>query len=352
MRDAAGIHIQRVIVHIVNHHQRREPVLSEVELPLGRDLTLRQYFEKQITYVLHDSPATAAKFSPQGDQSVATWCGHLISNPRHFVPSSQKLSQRLFDVMSGDKRISPGSLVICLYSAENYSDARFLALIKIDPTEAFVERIREDERGHRYVGYDVRGDVLPTAIEQLHKAALVRSRSDGAEYDLLLLDKQVTGAPRPVADFFAKAFLNVVPAFDARERTKRMYSTLIAVQNKIRPTLKPQAAETFRERIDEVARAEKVDLDEWVDTLTVPEEAKTQIRNELTRTLPDKQFALDTTFAGKLIQKRKFRGDYDLRVSVRAENFRDVITSTEPPEANERQRWRIVIETERWEEIL
>ncbi len=351
MRDARGIHIQRIIVHVVDHHRHDEPILSEVELPLTADSKLRLYFETQVAYIL-ESPAIAARFSVEGDQSAATFCNDIVSNPRQFVACSQKLGKRLFDSMSGDKRISPGSLAICLYNADNYSESHFLALVKIDPTEVLMQKIMKDARGRRYVGFDVRGDVLPTAREQLHKAALVRPRTDGAEYDLLLLDRQIAGAPRAVADFFAKTFLNTVPAFDARERTKRMYSTLIAVQNQVRSTLKPHAAETLRDRINEVAQSEKVDLDQWVDTLTVPDKTKDQIRDELTKALPDKQFALDTTFAGRLIQKRKFVGDYELRLSVRAESFRDVITSVEPPEENGRQRWRIVIETERWHEIL
>jgi hypothetical protein len=351
MRDATGIHIQRIIVHVVDHHRHGEPILSEVELPLASDSKLRPYFETQVAYIL-EGPAIAARFSSEGDKSVGTLCNDIINNPRQFVACSQKLGERLFETMKGDKRISPGSLAICLYNADNYSGTHFLALVKIDPTEVLMQKIMKDERGRRYVGFDVRGDVLPTAREQLHKAALVRPRADGAEYDLLLLDRQITGAVKAVADFFAKTFLNTVPAFDARERTKRMYSALIAAQNKIRPMLKPQAAETLRERIAEAVQAEKVDLDQWVDTLAVPEKAQALIRDELTKALPDKQFALDTTFAGKLIQKRKFSGDYELRLSVRAENFGDVIMSVEPPEENGRQRWRIVIETERWEEIL
>src|SRR5574342_226392 len=64
-------------------------------------------------------------------------------------------------------------------------------LIKIDPSEVLVQKIEKDRRGRRVVNFDIRGDAMPTAREKLQKAALILPKRRGAEYDMLLLDRQV-----------------------------------------------------------------------------------------------------------------------------------------------------------------
>src|SRR5262249_48912354 len=129
-----------------------------------------------------------------------------------FIDASQRLAQQLFLVM--DKRITPGSLAVCLYDATNYPGLHFLALLKIDPSETFVQRIGQDSAGKRIVSLDLRDDVMPTTREKLHKAALLKPKDAQESYDLLLLDRQVA----PAADFFARRFLGVELAMDAQKR--------------------------------------------------------------------------------------------------------------------------------------
>ena len=203
MRDATGITVNRAIVHIVDHRTGSEPVLSEAEIPLDAHQKLQEYFRDQITNVLHDPPTCAAKFTPGSAHGTSTYCYQILASPTDgacFIDSSQRLAQQLFLVM--DKRITPGSLAVCIYDATNYPGLHFLALLKIDPSETFVQRIGQDSAGKRIVSFDLRDDVIPTTREKLHKAALLKPKDVQESYDLLLLDRQVV----PAADFLPSDF--------------------------------------------------------------------------------------------------------------------------------------------------
>src|SRR5712691_10205878 len=163
MRDAAGITVNRAIVHIVDHRTGSEPVLSEAELPLDAQQKLQEYFRDQIINVLQDPPTCAAKFTSESAHETSTHCYQILDSPTDgacFIDSSQRLAQQLFLAMGTDRRIKPGSLAVCIYYAANYPGLHFLALLKIDPSETFVQRIGQDHAGNRIVSLDLRDDVI------------------------------------------------------------------------------------------------------------------------------------------------------------------------------------------------
>ncbi len=69
--------------------------------------------------------------------------------------------------------------------------------------------------------------------------------------------------------------------------------------------------------------------------------------------MPDREFEVDRDYADTLLRKRRFTGDYGLQVEVSADNFESVVKSVERiDEPGAPPRWRVVIETERWEEVV
>lgn len=333
MRDATGITVTRAIVHIVDHKTRSEPVLSEAELALDSNQKLQAYFRDQIINVLKDSPTCAAKFRSGSEYETITHCYQILDRPTHavrFIDSSQQLAQCLFLSMGINKSIAAGSLAVCIYCAENYPDLHFLALLKIDPSEMFVQRISQDHSGHRIVSLEPRDDVMPTARERLQKAALLRPKDVQVGYDLLLLDRQTA----PPADFFAQRFLSAEPVMDARRRTglfymgaQNAYNLLTAPPTAGGPHLEPDQADAFQQHIQVALQGGTIDIEPWVDNLPMPENAKTILHKEIEKKLPaERQVTIDPTYAEeKLLKKLRFRGDFGVLFEVQAEHYHDVV---------------------------
>lgn len=351
MRDLTDIHVERVVVHIVDHHKWKEPVLSQAELALDKEPRLQNYFDAQVNNVLHDSATSSAVFAAKGRSAVADLCYAILLDPKHLIASSQQLAGHLFNAMGTSQRIAPGSLAVALFTASNYRNKLFLGLIKIDPSEVLVQKIEKDARGRRVVNFDVRGDAMPTAREKLQKAALILPKRRGAEYDMLLLDRQVA---KVAADFFAKAFLNVTPVLDARALTERFYIGVQSAYNELtqppqegQPRLTVEQADVFRQQIDSALQTQSLEIDDWVSNLNLPAETKPLIAKHIATQIPaDRQFGIDTAYAEeKLTKKYRFRGDYGVLIEVEAAHHDDVIKAKEElPQPDGKLITRLVLE--------
>src|SRR5207302_5068793 len=131
---------------------------------------LHDYFRDQVNNALKDAQTGSAKFAPTGDQSVKDEIFRILTDQKQFVPCSQKLARSLLSAMGTDGRITPGNIVVCVFTATNYPGEKFIALFKIDPTSGLIEKVGKQD-GKQIVTFDVLSDVMPTAREKLHKAA-------------------------------------------------------------------------------------------------------------------------------------------------------------------------------------
>ena len=348
MRNAINPQVQRAIVHLINH-KKKDLVKSDVELDLDKNGKLRDYFSKQVKNVLKDIQTTTAFFSSENSQATSKESYKIINQPKHFIASSQQLAQLLFDAMGTDARIKPASLAVCLYTADNYPKTKFLALIKIDPTEVWVEKVNTEE-DRTVVTFDEIPDALPTAGEKLQKAALVQPKGMDTTLDLLLLDRQVTG----VAEFFAKKFLNTVSALDRRDATGRywrlgptIHNLLVSPEVSPQERLTPEQADIFKQQWHAATYHEIIELEPVVDRLPFPEETKTLIKTKVKAEFPNEtQITIDPEYAqAKLTKKRKFRGDYGVVFEVESDHYDDVVREkTEKTDAEGRIVTRLVIE--------
>jgi hypothetical protein len=169
MRDAGEIHVERAIVHIVDH-RKPQLVLSEADLDLQGNGPLRDYFGGQVANALGDGRTHPARFNAEESQAAKDECLRILKRPSSLVASSQKLAHLLFDAMGTDQRITPGSLAVCVYRAKNYPNARFLALIKLDPGEVLRQKITHVD-GKKVVTFEVEPNVMPSTRKRLQKAA-------------------------------------------------------------------------------------------------------------------------------------------------------------------------------------
>jgi hypothetical protein len=343
MRDATDVRVDRAIVHLINH-RKQDLVHSEAELTLKGNEKLRSYFTDQVKNALTDPQTGSAKFSSDGAQSAIRESYKILSGPRYFVPSSQELATLLFTAMGKDARIKPASLAVCVYSASNYP-TRFLGLIKIDPTEALIEKV-ETQNGKRIVNFEVRSDVMPTAREKLQKAALIKPEDKDSTFDLLLLDRQVAVT---AANFFAYKFLNSIPTLDPRRSAKEI---LVMTQNAtedLRETLEinQQEAEQIQQAAEVAFQSGAMEFESWVASLPLPEPAKVALLKKIRRKFPQEgTISFDRDYVQQiLLKKRRFRGDYGVLFEVDADFYDEVVReNTKITLKDGTERTRLVIE--------
>jgi hypothetical protein len=353
MRYVTDIQINQLIVHIVDPWRTNGFVLSERTLPLENQQRLVDYFVTHIQNSLQDSTARAARFVTLHDGRVSGICKAMLAGNLNLVDGSRQLAERLYQTIQRDRRISVGDLAVGFYQAKIGSVMnRYVALMKIDPSEVFRHKTERDIQGHQYVSFEIETDVMPTTREKLQKCAFVQALDPRPEYDMMLLDRQRPG-PRLVARFFTEDYLGAELALDSTERTDRLYRGLMIAQNLLRPRLQPQENEIFRQTVDNAIASGSVDVDTLIGGLPVADEHKEQINQTVSSMLPDREFEIDETYAQKkLRQKRRFRGDYDLRIDVSADSYGRIIRSVELiRESGRPPFYRIIIETEKWEEV-
>jgi hypothetical protein len=330
MRNAIEPTVERAIVHLINH-RTKDLICSELDLELDANPKLRDYFSNQVKNALGDTQTGSAKFSKDGEQAAIENCYRVLKGGKDFIPSSQELAKLLFAAMGTDERIKPASLAVCLYTASNYS-TKFLALIKIDPTEALVERI-ETRNGKQVVTFDVRSDVMPTAREKLQKAALIPPKGTVRNLDLLLLDRQVAG----FATFFAVKFLNAIPAINAKDATVRFYLAAQKAHNRLvsAPANAPEhidvaVADTLKQHIDVAVQGRSVEFKRLLEDLPLQPEAAAVVLEELESEFPEEaRIKIDKQHAQeKLTKKKRFRGDYGVLFEVESAHYDEVVLET------------------------
>lgn len=357
MRNVTDIRLEQLIVHLTNPWIDNGFVLSDTALPLDENTMLADYFVNHIENGLQDSLARAAKFSPEAAET-ATVCGGLLDGSTDLVTGSRILAERLYNILAHDRRISAGTFVVCIYSAQQAVRQRYLALLKLDPSRVFRYNIQGNRDGQRYVELIPQDNILPTTRERLHKSAFIQPANPDQEYELLLLDRQMktpeAGADEGlVAQFFKSAFLGAEFALDSKERTKRMYKNLINAQNTLRGVpegLEPRQEELLNQAITNLVQRQRVNLDAWFDELALPDNLKTQIDQYVQQGLPDREFEIDPQVYQDLIRKRRFRGEHGLYLTINADSY-DTMVRVEINNDDLGPSYRIIIDTKQWNEV-
>jgi hypothetical protein len=355
MRYVKNIELEKLIVHILDPSHANGKTLSQRTLPLEESPKLVEYFQRHIQNSLQDPATKAARFANL-ESPACQLCTKILNGSQDLVLASRALADLLYQAMGSDKRISGGDLAVALYRADAGSGAtQYLSLMKIDPTDAFRHMQKRDSQNRLYVTFELEPDVMPTTREKLQKCAFVQAlQPRPADYDMMLLDKQEkqVGA-LAVAKFFAEGFLGAELAMDDRERTDRLYRSLVSAQNLLRPQLTPVQDEQLRQAIDGAMAAQAIDLDAFIAPLALAQSQKDMIEQVVSQALPDREFAIDASYAQQLVQKRHFRGDHGMRLTVSAEHYHDMVESVEVvTEAGGPDYHRITLRSREWKEIM
>ena len=358
MRDAVNISIQELILHILDP-QGQGLVLSSIAIPLAGNEALVDYFSGHILASLKDSGIKAARFRNINPEQPSGVCRGLLRGEMSLVDGSRLLAQELYGLLERDQRITAGDLAVCFFKADNYPYTRFLGIMKVDPSQIFSHVVRQDKKGNTYVSFETNSQAFTS--ERLQKCAFIQPLEPRhPEFDMLLLDRQRKavesrpGAANAIAQFFSESFLDAQEALDAHKLTDQVYRSLVNAENKVRSRLTDEENENLQEQVMQAVTGRKLNLDNWLESLTLPAEVKQEIDQSIRTRLPAREFALDRAFSQQLVSKIKFRGDHGLRLEVPSENYFTLVVSEEriTDDPDRPPYYRIVIETEDWKRLV
>jgi hypothetical protein len=341
MGNTSNVTVERAIVHLINH-QDQKLTESDVELSLSDD-KLREYFNNQVKNAAEDDQTASARFSNAGDQSAINECYKILDDRESFVSCSKELARLLMKAMGTDARIRPqtATLATCIYTTDAPKENKFLALIKLDPFDGFIEKVVSVKGGGRLVTLEGIDNVMPSKDAKLRKAALIPPKGTLPTLDLYLLDRQTAG----VAIFFGKSFLNTNLALDpvksvssfvtAAELTRK---TLMKLPEDKPERIGPNESDAFIVHVDEALLNGRVNKRKFIDRAPLHAEGKKLLEKRLDTFFPeDTQIKFDRGFARKkYLEKVRFRGDQDFLLEFAAEFEKDVIVNrVEDPQNNE-----------------
>jgi hypothetical protein len=134
------------------------------------------------------------------------------------------------------------------------------------------------------------------------------------------------------------------------ERTKRLYRSLRAARNAVEQEIDADQLAALDQVIDGAVVQASVNLDTLMAGMPVPEPLRQRIDAAVSRSLPDREFDLDSGVASQFVRRRAYRADNDLRISVKAE-FNQMIQVEDLERGNDETRLRRVwFETRTWTE--
>ena len=330
------VRVERVIVHLINH-LKQQLTHSEEELPINSNLELREYFGDQVQNAINDQQITSARFSPNGNQATIQEIYKILNHSPSFVSSSKVLADLLMKAMGTDGRIKPESatVAVCTYSDGNSNSAQSLALIKLDPSNGFAEKVITVD-GKQIVTFEPVKDMMPTKEVKLRKAALIPPKGAISNIDLHVLDRQVAGV---AANFFGVTFLNTLPVLDpvnsvkefvrASEKTRR---TLMDLPVDKPERIGPEESDLLMRHVEDFLRKGRVNKRQFVKQAPLNTEGQKLLAKQLDKVFPhDPGIKFDRAYAKKVfLSKVRYRGGHGVLFEVDADRFGDVVRSITP----------------------
>jgi hypothetical protein len=337
--QTASVQVRQAILHTAGTKLRlsgRPVVLAEIP-------TFAEYLTGHIANSLHDSQTRAAKVINTEPQGAVAICESLLLGRYDLVDASRRLATLLHTAIGGDRRITPGVFVVALCAEAQHGTNDLVAMLKLDPGSVFQQEWRTDAAGHVYLSVHLLADALPTVRERLQKAAFVRAVQPDDHRRLLVLDRQVSGVS---ANFFLEDFLGAQAQFDEAQLTHELYSALRVARQDLakRDVVPPDRLTTLDDFIRGVFAQQGIDLSQVLPQMR--REEREAVEREVDARQLDRAFAFDPKTLAKLTRKRRYRGDYGLRVEIDADHFDDVIHVGDPDRAGQRL---ITIKTSTWD---
>ena len=349
MSNASTVTVQQAIVHITDRNMPA-PVCSDFELGLGASPELHAYFTAQVENALDEEQTGAALFAETPPHDAKNECDRILAGPADFIDASQALARLLHAAMRTHARIAPGSLAVCAYTVAK-DPARNVALIKLDPATGFVQEVVPQKNNKQLIRFDVVDNVMPTARERLHKAALVSPRGKH-KYDLQLLDRQT---PEVAAAWWAETFLNTVPVYDGKRGAEEFKKGIDAAYRVlVKENLITLAeGETLHQHADVAMQAKTVNRRNFVGNLPFDEPVKERVRTVLEKRFPGANtIPINPKYAAEnVVNKTRYHGDYGVVLEYETAHEHHVVIERKDFERDGTPVTRLLLEIPRLQRV-
>lgn len=349
MRDIGGIQLISVIVHIftprVESKQKVVPgwILSDEPMNLALNEPAYDFISVHIRNVLSDENLWTAKFTDLASDRPAMITKKLIKSPDQLILESKTLAKILFNILERDRRTSVCDLAVCLFTAENYPDKTFIALLKLDPSAVFHNNVIEID-GKQVVELVIEN--LAFTTERLQKAAIIQEFSAENEYDLLLVDTQTWEGKGPeIAKYFSGTFLGSEITYDSTRMTGDLWNAFIESENQLIKAGYSKVASDFRTRAISTLQMHDFSLGSWLDGLPYIDPEKKLIQQVMRARLHKGDFIIDPKRVSLIPLKVRFRGSNGLIVEINLKNINDLKINHVAATASEPIHWEICIDT-------
>jgi len=361
MPQTGAIHIDRAILHIVDHETSAEPRLSDLDLLLTPPV--RAFLTRHIaTSREHKNNRTAVFVDPppEDEPSLREMCDAILDDPEAFVTQSQRIATHLFKHLSG--RTSPGDLVVCTFVEASADQERadgagpdgakgdhWLAMLKMDPSDAFVHEWREENGQWRVVLRRI-GEAISSG-QELQKCAFVLPPAlrEERDYHLRVLDQQNRryGVRESVASFFSVGFLQCrIPLNRAEKSAVFVRLTRRWLRRHARDWPEEDRARA-EAGIGAQLQQDRVDVTAYARGAIASDEQRAHYLDSLRQEgLEDFVFEPDPRQQRKLTAYAEFEGDEELHIRVRAKAVQRMMHCELDPATGETV---ITIRTTRWQ---
>jgi len=347
MRTATDVELRNVILHWARPRLgKKMPELSELALAVDAlPPEVAGFLVRHLGGVLADTAARAANFEPQQTGQVSGLVGDLLPDDDligdvEFVQASRGIVEALFGVMAADGRINDGTIVVARFSVriDGRTDT-YVAVLKLDPSDQYRAEMHTHE-GKARLEFEVVSGILPSRQERLHKAAVFRRFDEAAEYQFLVIDRQVGD----VADWFVERFLGAALARTDQERTKgSIRGVTIGIQRLEEEfEIDAETSSELAEARDAAMQNHTVDVEDWVDNrVRLEDSERALLRSEIAKKVPDRRFTVSLDDARPATTT--FVGSDGLRVSILTEALNKVTA-----DRDDSGTWTVSIETRDW----
>lgn len=309
MDKIRDIIIKEVVLHVLDN-SLSEPVLNNYKMELNEELY--KFVLGHIERVLKDDNLKYALFKSK-DTEVKKLSQDFLNGMEDIVLTSKGIAEQLFETMKNDLNISSGDLLVVSFDTEY---GPMLGIIKLDYVKQYTHKIDSS------IGIKIMSIAtgLP-ATKKVQKAAFIKPINQGQDYNLLVLDKQMT---KDVDNNdFLNNFLGCNLINNDRDKTRAFID---AVEIWTRSNLQGQAAkaEQLRSSIkDQLKANDEIDIyDLAAEVLPFGETQKNFLAYMQQNELED--IKIDKEYLAKKLSKIKIKVSSDIDLSITEEAYKDI----------------------------
>lgn len=312
----------------------KDPEIAEKEEAITDGL--RRFFEQHLKSCIGTPSRRAAKFNDP-DVTAATCVSAVIEQPETFAEHSKVLGMWFAHQMEV-AGAPPAFLAVALLTDLD-TDNRYLAMLRLDPTSAFVRH------GAKFETINI----LPDPARPLARYAIARPHSDDSRYDLLYRNThEAIDTQRGEEDVWLSGFLEAFEVSTPRQMTQLVVKETEKWIAANEGAIEEGTAADLRAAVRTMAQGEEMDI-EQIAASAIKDEAQREeyVSRLLDRGLTEPQFQPDKEWAEKYSRSTTYLCDDNVKISGPSDAIDQVVQVL--PKTPDRKT-RIVIETRKFQQ--